>query len=248
MKKIIYIALLITLFACNNEDGNDCFQKTGTIIQKEIFVGDFDKILVNRNVELIIKEGPEFTVVIQSGKNLINDVEAVVVGNELKLIDNNTCNYVREYGITKAYVTAPNITEIRSSTQYDISSDGVLNYENLKLFSEDFNVEGTFTVGDFRLEVNTLDLSITANNLSTFYISGETEALFVGFFAGIGRFEGANLIAQNVRVSHRGSNDMVVNPQQSLRGILRGTGNVITLNRPPIIEIEQVYTGQLIFY
>ena len=41
---------------------------------------------------------------------------------------------------------------------------------------------------------------------------------------------------------------MIVNPQQSLRGIIRSTGDVITLNSPPIIEVEQIYTGQLIFY
>jgi len=48
-------------------------------------------------------------------------------------------------------------------------------------------------------------------------------------------------------VYHRGSNDMIVNPQISLTGELRGTGNLISLNTPPIVEIDQLYTGQLIF-
>ena len=71
--------------------------------------------------------------------------------------------------------------------------------------------------------------------------------MFVGFFAGSGRFEGENLVAQNIEVNHRGSNNMIVNPIQSLTGELRGTGNVIAVNEPPIVDVERIYTGQLIF-
>ena len=69
----------------------------------------------------------------------------------------------------------------------------------------------------------------------------------IGFFAGSGRFEGEDLIAQQVTINHRGSNDMIVNPQQSLTGVIRGTGDVISLNQPPIVDVEIIYTGDLIF-
>jgi len=247
MKKLLFIFVLGCLFSCDSEDANDCFQKSGEIIIQEIDVADFEQIFVNRNIELILKEAPETKVLVETGKNLLNDVEVVVVNNQLRVVDNNSCNYVRDYVPTKIYVSAPNISQIRSSTQYDILSDGVLSYNNLSLLSEDFVAEGDFTMGDFRLEVQVNNLSITSNNLSSFYISGETINLTVGFYSGTGRFEGANLIAQNVTISHRGSNDMIVNPQQVLKGVLRGVGNLISKNNPPIVEIEQLYKGQLIF-
>lgn len=247
MKKILYLFVFTCFLACDSEDANDCFQKTGNIIQKEVVVDDFEKILINRNIELILKEAPETHVLIETGENLMNDVEVVVVDNQLRLTDNNTCNFVRDYEPTKIYVSAPNITDIRSSTQFDISSNGVLNYTDLRLFSEDFNSEGAFTMGDFRLRVNTNMLRITSNNLSSFYISGDTNKLHIGFYSGAGRFEGAQLIAQEVNVSHRGSNDIIVNPQLSLEGELRGTGDVISKNQPPTVDVEQLYTGELIF-
>ena len=247
MKKILYILTLTLFLTCNSEDANDCFQTSGAIVQQEIVVSTFEKILVNRDVELVLKQGTAFEVIIETGKNLLNDVEAKVVGDELQLTDNNTCNYVRDYGITKIYVTVPNIKEIRSSTQYDISSEGVLDYGNLSLLSEDFNSTGSFTVGDFRLDVNLTQLRIVSNNISAFYITGQTENLFVGFFAGSGRFEGEDLIAQSVDVFHRGSNDIIVNPQQSLTGSLFSTGNLISRNQPPIVDVEALYTGRLIF-
>jgi len=97
-----------------------------SIVQNKVSLETFNKILVNRNIELIIKTAAEQKGIIETGENLMNDVEAVVVDSKLILTDNNNCNYVRDYGITKVYVTSPNITEIRSSTQYNISSNGVL--------------------------------------------------------------------------------------------------------------------------
>ncbi|WP_418510755.1 head GIN domain-containing protein [Corallibacter sp.] len=247
MKKSIYILVAILFLACNSEDANDCFQTIGNKIQEEISVSDFERILVNRNVSVVLKEGLNTTVVVETGSNLINDVHVEVVGNQLQLTDDNICNFVREYAPTVVYITAPNIKEIRSSSQYDIISDGVLTYPSLKLFSEDDNYEGSFTVGDFRMHIQTTELRAVANNFSSFYISGNVEELFVGFYSGAGRFEGASLIAEHVNVYHRGSNDMIVNPQQSLTGELRGTGNLISVNQPPTVEVQQFYTGRLIF-
>ncbi|WP_296384204.1 head GIN domain-containing protein [Winogradskyella sp.] len=247
MKKVAFLIVAFLIFACNSEDANDCFQTSGNIIQEVIDVTSFERILVNRDVELIIKETSEYKVTVETGENLINDVKVVVIDNQLVLTDNNTCNYVRDYGITKVYVEAPNLTEIRTSSQYEISSDGVLNYNSLALFSEDFTNESEFTVGDFRLTVASENLNIASNNISFFYLDGTVTNLFIGFYSGSGRFEGENLLAQNIEVYHRSSNDMVVNPIQSLTGELRGTGNLISVNEPPVVDVERIYTGQLIF-
>ncbi len=204
-------------------------------------------ILVNRDIELIIKEGVTQSVIVETGKNLMNDIIAEVVDGRLTLTDNNTCNYVRDYGVTKVYITSANITEIRSSTQYEISSDGVLRYPSLTVLSEDFGAPGAFNVGDFRLQIDNTNFTLVFNNLSVGYISGQTDNLNITFAAGISRFEGRNLIAQKVTVSNRGSNDMIVNPQQEIKGKISGIGDVISVNVPPIIDVEEVYRGRLIF-
>ncbi|WP_405573321.1 head GIN domain-containing protein [Winogradskyella sp. Asnod2-B02-A] len=246
MRKIIYF-LALSFFACNSEDAYDCFQTSGSLVQQEITVLDFERIFVNRDIELIIKEAPAYKVTIETGENLINDVKAEVIGDQLVLTDNNSCNYVRDYGITKIYVEAPNLTEIRTSTQFEITSDGILNYDTLTLYSEDFNENNEFTVGDFRLTLNSENFEVVSNNLSFYYIDGFVDTLFVGFYAGAGRFEGENLIAQNVTIYHRGSNDMVINPQQSLTGELRGVGDLISVNQPAFVDVERFYDGQLLF-
>lgn len=248
MKNIIYIVFAIILLSCNGENVPDCFQNSGTIVQQEFDVDTFDKITVFERIELIIKDEPVQKVIVETGEYLLNDIEVKVVDGELTLINNNSCNLTRDYGITKVYVSSPNLTELRNSSGLTLSSDGVLNYANLRLISEDFNATYvSHTDGDFNVQVNSDKIDVVVNNLSSVFISGSVNNLFIGFYSGDVRFEGANLIAQNVDIFQRSSNDMIVNPQQSLTGEIRGTGDVVSLNHPPIVDVEEFYTGELIF-
>lgn len=246
MKKLLYI-IFVFIISCDSENAFDCFQTTGTIITQKFDASNFDRILVNRDVELILTEGPNFEVIIETGSNLLNDVVVNVEDGLLELTDNNTCNFVRDFGITKAFVTAPNIIEIRNSSQFEVSSQGVLNYPNLRLISGDFIDSDFFAVGDFRLQINSESLTITANNLSFFFIEGIVNDLQIGFFSGQSSLLGRGLIAQNIDIFHRSSGDMLVNPQQSLTGVITSTGNVISFNRPPNVDVEERFSGRLIF-
>ena len=247
MKKLIYIFGFVLFYGCDSESALDCFQTAGNIIQQEFSVSSFERILVNRDIELIIKQGVSQQVIVETGDNLLNDITVEVIGNQLELSDNNNCNFVRDFGITKVFVTTPNLTEIRCSTQFEIKSDGVLDFNDLNLLSENFNSPNTLPIGNFILNLNVVNLNVVTNNLSLFYLSGEAENLNINFANGDSRFEGENLIAQNVSVFHRGTNDMIVNPQQSITGSILSTGNVISVNQPPIVDVEEVFNGRLIF-
>ena len=248
MKYLLYILFPVILLSCNSDNANNCFQNSGSIVQQEFEVDAFDKITVYEGVELIINDEPTQKVVVESGEYLLNDIEVNIENGALVLKNNNTCNFIRDYDITKVYVSSPNLTEIRNSSGLTVSSDGILNYNNLTLVSEDFNATYvTHTDGDFNLQVNSDNINIAFNNLSNIFISGHVNNLFIGFYSGDSRFEGANLIAEHITIFQRSSNDMIINPQQSLKGEIRGTGDVISRNRPTIVEVETFYTGKLIF-
>jgi len=160
----------------------------------------------------------------------------------------NSCNYVRDYGITTVYVTSPNLLEIRSSTGGLISSDGVLNYTNLKLISESFsNPEAETTDGAFNLELASQTIAIVTNGIAYFKLSGTASNLNILIAAGDSRIEADNLVSENVSLNHRGSNDIFVNPQERISGVIRGYGDVISVNRPTEIEVETLFNGRLIF-
>lgn len=242
------LAMVILLVNCNSENAPDCFQNAGDINREIVEVPNFTAITVYENVEMTLRQGSPLKVEVETGENLRNEVEVQVVDGRLLLRDTNDCNFTRKYGLTKVYVTAPNITEIRSSTGLDILSDGVLAFPSLTLISESFNdPDAGYTSGEFNLELDTQNLAIVSNGISYYNLRGKTINFNILFASGDSRLEAEALIAENVSFNHRGSNDMRLSPQESLKGILRGTGDVVSFNRPAVVEVEQMYKGELIF-
>jgi len=248
MRNFVY-ALLILIFAgCSSDSGWDCIQTAGTIVQEEVSVPAFTKILVWERTKVYIQQGDVQKVMVETGENLMNDVEFSVTDGLLEIHNNNGCNLVRDYELTKVYITSPNITEIRSSTGYSIESIGVLRYPSLMLLSEDQKNEDQYHIdGDFRLSLDVENLSVIANGLSKFYLSGIATNSNFGLYAGDCRVYAENLTVQNLFVFHRSTGEMVVNPQLAIRGKIVSLGNVISKNRPPIVEVEELYRGKLIF-
>ena len=247
-RRIIFSMVLILLMGCNGNNVPDCFQNAGDIVREEMSLPPFEKITVFENIELILKEGPVQEVVIETGEFLRSEVTAAVENNRLVVRNTNNCNLFREYGITKIFVTSPNINEIRSSTGWPIRSDGILSYPELQLISESFNNPETETTdGSFDLNLATQNLSLVANGIAYFQLRGSTDRLNATVAAGDSRIEAENLIAEEIVINHRGSNDMLVNPQRILRGVIRGTGDVLSFTRPDSVSVEELYRGRLIF-
>jgi hypothetical protein len=246
----VFLLLVNSLFilSCNSENASDCFQNSGDIVRVEVNVAAFTTITVFENLNVVIKQGTTQKIEIETGEFLLNDITAQVEGSRLILRNENSCNYVRDYGISTIYITSPNISEIRSSTGGLISSDGILNYTNLSLISESFsNPETETTDGSFDLALNAETVSVVANGIAYFKLAGTATSISINIAAGDSRIEAESLMAENVGLNHRGSNDIFVNPQQRISGTIRGYGDVISSNRPPEIEVEELFNGRLLF-
>ena len=244
----LVLAIFSLLASCGGENTPDCFQKAGNLVRVEVALDSFDRMTVFENIEVILDQGPEQRVEIETGEFLLNEVSAEVEDSRLILRNNNGCNLFRDYGITKVYVTTPDLAEIRSSTGFPIRSASSLAFTNLRLISESFaNTDSETTDGSFELEVDTQSLTIVVNGIAFFDLRGSTERLNIQIAAGDSRVEAEALTAQNVVVDHRGSNDIRISPQQSLSGVIRGYGDVVSFNRPPLVDIEVLFRGQLIF-
>ena len=223
----------------------DCFKGNGNQVIQLFPLENFTKIKVYDGVELVIKEGTNYEVKVITSDNILDNLEVKLEGNMLVVKDNSTCNIARDYGLTTVYVTAPNITEIHSKTDQDIRSDGVLNYSDLKLISIDLS-DGAGT-GDFRLSLNTINLYVESNNVSNFYLTGQSQNLHVFFSWGNGIFYGENLIVNIITIYHRGSNNIFLFPINSIEGNIYATGNVVLKNNPIVSpNVIQHFTGRLI--
>ena len=208
----------------------------------------FDKIRIEDDVALEISQGTSHKVFIETGQNLLADIEVKLEGSTLVIRNTNSCNLFRDYPQVKAIVESPNISEIRNSSIGDVKSDGVLNFPTLVLISNTTgNVEDSRKSGDFYLEVQCERFEISANGFSRFFISGYAEDATIAFEDEVPLFEGRQLIVDDLVIFQRSANIMRVNPRLSIKGDIRGTGDVISVFRPPIVDVEEFYTGRLIF-
>ena len=249
MKKTIYIlSLFLLLVSCNSENAPDCFQTIGNVVTEEFVVDDFNKIRIENDVALQLKQGAEQKVLIKTGENLLPDISVTIVGETLVIKNNNNCNLVRDYDNVETIVTTPNITEIRNASSRNVTGVGALNFPLLTLTSNSTGgVEDARKSGDFYLNLKCEDFNISANGQSIFYISGTTENATLFFSDEFPRFEGKNFLIDTLKIRQRSANKMIVNPIDEISGVIQGTGDVISVNRPPVVDVDELFTGRLIF-
>ncbi len=249
MKKIYFLIFIwFASLGCDTEKVPDCLKSEGAIITEEFELTPFEEIIVYQRVKLFVEQGPQYKVVVETGANLLEGVSIVVENNRLSLKNTNSCNLFRDYEITRVFVTTPGLTWLQNSSGSAIESIGTLKFDTLWLRS--FNQEkdpGIHTDGDFVLDLEVENLRITSDNVSNFFLSGRAENLDIFFAAGDGRLEAADLLVQHCELFHRGTNKMILNPMQSIKGELRSLGDVIAKNRPPLVQVETFYSGRLIF-
>lgn len=245
MKRILFTFLSILILSCNSEEGSDCFKKQGEKITEVVSVENFSKINISKGIELIVKQSDEQIITITAGKNLIHDINFEVVDGELFVTDKNGCDMFRNLSIVKVYVSTPVLEKIYSASQFSIKSDGVLRFPNLTLESGIVSEDVPSSV--FEMEIENESVTVNDNVSSVFKLKGTTNQLTVNFWGSNGRLEAENLISKEINVFHRSTNDMILFPTEKVSGTLYSTGNLVLKNTPPIVEVEMLYSGQVLY-
>jgi hypothetical protein len=241
---IVVLLMLLAFTSCNNDLTPECFKKAGAVVSYEVAVTDFKSIDVSQGIELVITEGPKQEVRIQTHENFKQHVSVNVVHGKLYLKNTTECNWLRDYKSTTVYITTPHLEQIYSASQFAVRSTGVLTFPSLSLQSGIFNETAA---GTFDLQLNCNNLTIDDNQASYYNIKGSVENVSIHFYAGNARFNGNDLIVQKLQVFHRSTNDIIANVQQEVTGTLYSTGNLVLKNHPPVVTINRIYTGQVVY-
>ncbi|MGV3460437.1 MAG: head GIN domain-containing protein [Flavobacterium sp.] len=241
--KALFIAmLLITISGCTDDSMPDCFRTAGDMVEYDVTVDAFSSIKISEGIELVITQGDEQRVTIKTAENFKPEISAQTINGQLQLNNSTSCNWVRDYNLTRVYVTTPNLENIYSASQFDVKSDGILAFPSLKLSS---GLYGKTASGSWLLTVDCQSLTIEDNQSSYYNISGTAENLTINFYAGDSRFDGTNLSSQKLQVFHRSSNDIIAKPELEARGTLYSTGNLVLKTRPTVVEVHRLYHGEV---
>lgn len=248
-RTIVLLLMAIPLFlSCNSEDASDCFQTSGDMITRSVSLPTFTKVRIDNDVSIEITQGNTQEITIETRANLWSDLAFFVEGDTFIAQNNNDCNFFREALHTTVKLTTPNLVDIKNNSFGEVRSNGTLNFPNLRLESRTtVGLPSVNKSGDFILDLTCGNFTVVANGNSDFFISGTTDTANIVFSDEFPLFKGDDFLIQDLTLRHVGAAPMIVHPVNSITGEIRATGDVIARNEPPIVDVQELFTGQLIF-
>lgn len=241
MRQLSFLSLVFLLLtACNREQLDDCFTKTGSDITEERSSDFFNRIELYDNVNLVLMPGDVPFLEIAGGKNLLKAIKTDIKDSTLTIRNTLKCNWVRSFEreIT-VYATAPGLHEIRYEGSGDVKTEG-----QIKLDSLDVNIWGG--AGSFELDVDITYLKL-AMHYGTVDLNVKGKTLITTIFANsYGPFYCSELISNIVYIRNSGTNDCYVRPLHILEVEITSVGNIYYYGDPIEIKTDISGSGKLL--
>ncbi len=241
MNKFITILFCALFLACSNNDS--CFVNTDKTVTTLSNTLPFQRIDIPKGVEVEIATDTVHKIEITTPKNTIQNINYEVVNNKLILTNNNTCSLLQQYKNATIKIYSPNIDTIYSRTQFKVYSNTPLTYPKIYILT---SVDNQSASSEINLKLNNNHIVIEDNLVAYYTLEGKTNTLDIRLYGGNPKVDAKNLIAENVYIFHRSSQDVSIYPIQKVEGTLYSTGNLLMYNTPPIVNVQTLYKGMVL--
>jgi hypothetical protein len=200
---------------------------TGQSTEKETRnVSGFTEIGFGIAGNLYVKTGAEFSVVIESDKKYLSEIETVVRNNKLVIRDLNNRFFNNEKA--NVYITLPGLKGL------GVSGSGMAQVENsLKNDELYLNVSGSGKIVVPDIIADLLSCSISGSGNIALKGSGDIGKGDISI-SGSGNYAGEAAKYKNLRVKISGSGNCSCNVTESLNASISGSGNVNYIGNPKV--------------
>lgn len=242
MKRILCILLFITVFfACKKENAGDCFKGVGSQTSEIRELAPFDKLMIEKNPDVVIIPDTTEFVEVFAGENLI-DLITTEVSNDgwLTISNHNKCNWVRKFDTPiRVEVHTKNLVHV-----YFKGSGSVTCTDTLR--SDNFRLEAYDGSGDVDLVVRN-GWSLVAQH------TGNADLKLRGivpyntmYSGGNGFIDCRGLITPNAYVRHRGTGNFYVYASDYLEANIELIGDIYYYGNPDTVDQNITGSGKLI--
>jgi len=231
MKQVI---LLISIFLCSCQRGDDCFTNKGAngSISRKLEV--FDKISVENRINLIITQDSAKAgeVVISGPENLLEEITTDVSDGWLKIKNMNTCNFVRSYD----YELTINVflKELRL-----LNIDGIASVKTEDtLLIKKLDIEH-LALSDIHLTLRGDEVFLRSRNSAHTRLDGKIK-VFKGSIEEISNVDAEFLKAEEVLLDTHSPLDCIVNASKGIFVKIYGPGSILYVYEPSEYKIVDV--------
>lgn len=243
MRFLNFLLLLLISFnfsSCKKSNLGDCFKSTGDIIEQEREMGEFSKIILRDNVNVIFGYTQSNNIIVSAGENIIDNIITEKNGDTLDISNINSCNWVRDFGIPiTVYLPSSNLETIEYRSIGDISCSDTI-------FCDSIYVDVYEGAGTLNILINSyLVHSAIRYGTADLKISGRSNLSYV-YSAGFGLIDNRELLSTQIYVTNKSSNDIYLCAGSTLSANIYGIGNIYYKGNPENISLDKIGSGNLI--
>jgi hypothetical protein len=242
MRYFNIIIVLLMLLSCGGEQKDDCITKLGKVVSEQRDVLPFDKLYVEDRIKVfLVQDSINYGRIELNGpSNLLNQIESTVTDNQLRLINTNTCNFIRSFNYDiNVYVYVKELTEIHLESIAEVVSNDTININFLNIFHP--------ALSDINLILSGDEVFIRSRNSASTILRGNLRVL-KGSIEEISNLDAQYLVCEEIYIDTHSPLDCYINATKGMYLKILNSGNIFYINEPTDYKIlaEQTGSGQLL--
>lgn len=182
---------------------------------------DFHSVSLSTSVDVIIKQGAEFSVKAIGDPDLIQELDLKVKGGNLEIGANDgKWSWNSKYKATSVHITMPYLDELSLAGSGDMSFEGFSDAEEMHL-----SLAGSGNISSRSPIDIAKNIKVSVAGSGDISVSGTAKMTTVSV-AGSGDFHGEGLRSSHAKVSIAGSGDVFISCDEELDVSIAGSGDV----------------------
>lgn len=245
MHKSPHILLVVAGFfflfnSCKKQNLCDCFKPRGETVIETRSAANFNTLRAFDKIDVYFTQDTTLTapiIQVKTGKHLLSNVATTVSDGELRIENNNKCNFVRgTHNDVTVYVTAPYVKFFIQEGVGNIFGTNTVIQDSV-----DCNIRNS---GDIHLDVKTRCVVSHTHGIGDLYLSGMANSFFANI-VGQGFINATGFTAGYGFIYYKSNGEAHVNISGQLDGEVASTGNLYYTGNPNV-NVKITGTGKLI--
>jgi len=235
----IILLLFSAIFFTSSCGKNGCLKNAGAVKSAVRQLAAFNEIILYDKIDVVLTQDSVQQVKIESGENMIPNIETTVLDNVLTVRDNSSCKWVRDMNekIT-VYISLPGLHQIKYHGAGNIISTNTIK-------ADEFTIDSPEGLGVINLKLESRQTNILIRmNAADIILSGKSDRTSV-YCAVSGSVNLRDFVSDYVTIDHRSVRDSWVNAVTTLDARILYKGNLYYKGNPPWIDSVYNSSGRM---
>jgi hypothetical protein len=230
--RILTIAIaVLSISACTHAQFRKTVYGNNKVVTKERQVENFTGIRVSTGIDVYLKQGDSETVSVEADENIQEYILTEVRGGILNVYTEAT---IRDAERKRVYVTAKEISSIRTSSAGDVFGESTIKSDRLELSAS--------SAGNIKLEVSANELKISISSSGDITLTGVT-GLLEADLSSAGDLNAYELNAREADVSASSAGDADISVSEKLTARASSAGDINYRGNPKNIDAHSSSAG-----